>query len=149
MNHCAAMSLGKERSEVSLTPPRKHIEIPPEFRRLKPEGSVPQTGRFPAAISKKQAAVLSFEISVQKAFEALTVARFVTCHFVNAVMKGIETHLFALLRESGLAGTCAVLSSYTSLKVILGLSGNDFPEHQLLQKQPGDRNNRLQDSPDG
>ena len=70
-----------------------------------------------------------FEISVQKALEALSVARFVASHLVDAVVKSVQTHLFALLSESGLACACAVLSRNASLEVLLGGCGDYFAQH--------------------
>ena len=59
-------------------------------------------------------------------------ASLVACHLVDAVMKSIETHLFALLGKFGLACAGAVLSSYACLEVCLGGSGNDFTEHLCI-----------------
>ena len=73
--------------------------------------------------------LLFAEISVQKALEALAVSRLVTSHLMDAVVKSVKAHLFALLGKSGLACACAVLSGNACLKVLLGGSGNDFTEH--------------------
>ena len=59
-----------------------------------------------------------FEISVQKALEALAVASLVASHLVDTVVKSVQTHLFAFLSESGLACACAVLSRNASLEVL-------------------------------
>ena len=50
-------------------------------------------------------------------------------HLMDAVMKSIETHLFALLGESGLSCAGTVLSCYADGEVFFSGRGNHLTEH--------------------
>ena len=104
-----------------------------DLKFLKELYNLPDAKKEEAATSSFFVCILEsaklFEISVQKALEALAVSCLVAGHLMDAVMQSIKAHLFALLGESSLAGASAVLSSNTNLKVGLCAVGDDFTQH--------------------
>ena len=68
------------------------------------------------------------EVSFQQAGKCFAMASFVACHFMYGVMDCVEVERFCTFCKISLAGSCAILSFNTHLKVLLGGVGYDFAQ---------------------
>ena len=64
---------------------------------------------------------LLFEVAVVETLEALAVASFVFCHFVNSVVDGVEVLLFGAAGDAHLVGVCTGFGGHTFFEVGLGV----------------------------
>ena len=67
-----------------------------------------------------QDTLLFFEIAVVETLEALAVACFVFCHFVNGVMDCVEVELFGTTGDADLVCVCACFGCHALFEVFFG-----------------------------
>ena len=58
--------------------------------------------------------LLFSEIALQQAQEALAMASFVLCHFVNGVVNGVVAQLFCALCDFEFSGACSLFGALNS-----------------------------------
>ena len=86
-----------------------------------------QVSPFPSKSAEIVVKIL-LEIPLQQALECLAVTGLVPGHLVNGVMDSVQAQLLGLLGNGHLAGSGAVLSVYTHLKILLGGVGDNLAQ---------------------